>query len=220
MHHLFFDLDGTLTDSQEGIVRCIQHALAALDGPSYEDREISSYIGAPLHDVFLSLLNEHQKLAESAVVHYRERYDSIGIFENVVYQGIGEMLSELVGNDYRCFVVTSKPRVYAQRIIEHFHLGQYFDAIYGSELDGTNTIKADLIRHVIASEKLSPTEVVMIGDRHHDILGAKANETASIGVLWGYGTHEELSDCEADLLVNRPADLPQAISSLTDNEKK
>jgi len=143
-----------------------------------------------------------------AVALYRERFAVKGMFENSVYPGIVEVLAELSDHGAWLSVATVKPTVFAERIVEHFGLGRFFHGIYGSELDGNNSDKTHLLGHLLKSESLSPSDTIMIGDRAHDVLAAKANDVSSIGVLWGYGSREELVSAGADALCENPATLP------------
>jgi len=208
--NLLFDLDGTLTDPREGIVSCIKHALYTLRKPVPEDSELVKFIGPPLRASFYDLLLSEED-ADAAVAAYRDRFISLGIFENAIYEGIPEALEVLRTQGGRLFVATSKPRVFAERIIEHFGLGKHFSAIYGSELDGKLSDKGELVAYALASSKLAPNDTVMIGDRRHDIAGALANGVFAAGVLWGYGSREELTAAGAQKLYLRPNELEQIV---------
>lgn len=202
---LFFDLDGTLTDPREGIVGCIRHALERLGCSAPPDPELDSCIGPPLRESFCRLAGE--ALADAAVEHYRERFRATGMFENQVYPGVPEALAALGAAGWRLLVVTSKPAVFAEQIVRHFELAQHFGAVYGSELSGALTDKGQLIAHVLASEGLAPGQALMIGDRSHDVIGARKNAVRAAGVLWGYGTREELTGAGADRLYESVAAL-------------
>ncbi len=195
---LFFDLDGTLTDPREGIVGSIRHALQRLDCAVPPDPELDCCIGPPLRDSFCRLVGE--ALADVAVEHYRARFRVLGMFENRVYPGIPEALAALGAAGWRLLVVTSKPGVFAEQILRHFALNGYFAAVYGSELSGLRADKSELIAHVLASEGLAPEQALMIGDRCHDVVGARSNGVRAAGVLWGYGTREELGAAGAERL--------------------
>jgi phosphoglycolate phosphatase len=206
--NILMDLDGTLTDPREGIVACIRHALEGVGHECPPDSEMLSYIGPPLHDSFGMLFGagEAKKIAR-AIELYRERFSTVGMFENGVYPGIPEALAALQAPGVRLFVATSKPRIYAERIVEHYGLARYFGRVYGAELDGTRSKKADLIAHVLSTEALTPQETCMVGDRMHDMTGARANGVLPIGVLWGYGSREELLAAGAALLCEQPSNL-------------
>ncbi len=206
---ILFDLDGTLTDPKPGITRCIQYALSELGYIPPEAEELHWCIGPPLKDSFSQLLKTSDKaLVEKALSLYRSRFSTIGLFENLLYPQIVETLKAIRFAGYKTFVATSKPHVYATRIIEYFSLSLLFDGVYGSELDGTRSAKADLIAHILLTENLSHSSVVMIGDRQHDMIGAKRNHLAAIGVTYGYGTEEELKTHGADLIAHFPENIP------------
>lgn len=203
--YVYIDLDGTLTDPFEGISNCIAYALERLGHPQPGDDSLRHFIGPPLLEAFGELVGH--ELAPRALEHYRERFSEIGWRENTVYPGIHETLSAINGAGHRCFVATTKPHVFARRIVEHFELSPYFAAVYGSEFDGTRTDKTELLRY--AQDRRSATrDSVMIGDRHHDIAGALNNGMRAIGVTWGYGTVDELRGAGADCLAAAPAELP------------
>ena len=205
---LLFDLDGTLTDPGVGIVRCIRHALAALGRDEYDDARLRRCVGPPLADSFRLLLQtEDEATLARAVALYRERFGTVGLFENAVYDDIPELLRELHAQGRELYVVTSKPHVYARRIVRHFGLEGWFREIYGSKLDGTRVHKRELIRWVLEREQLAPGDACMIGDRGHDVAGARANGVRAIGVLWGYGSREELAAAGADALVEMVPEL-------------
>ena len=207
--NVLLDLDGTLTDPKQGIVGCIQHALRSLgqqDVP--EESALLRYIGPPLRAAFLELLpaDRHTEV-ELAIDKYRERYGAVGMFENSVYPGIPAALELLCQRGARLFLATAKPGFYARQILDHFKLSSHFEAIYGSELDGTRSDKGDLIRYILANSQLHPARTTMVGDRHHDALGAKANGVRSVGVLWGYGGREELLGAGVESLLSDPGEL-------------
>ena len=196
MHTIYFDLDGTLTDPKPGITRSIQYALKKLDQPVPTEDELTWCIGPPLH-ASLKRLTGTQELADRALLLYRERFADVGLFENEAYGGIEETLAALAATSPRMFVATSKPRVFAERIIDHFGLRRYFVRVFGSELDGTRVDKGDLLRYALDEEKVDPRSAVMIGDRSHDVVGARKNGMTAIGVLYCYGSEVELRDAGA-----------------------
>jgi phosphoglycolate phosphatase len=201
MNAVFFDLDGTLTNPKPGITRSIQYALERLGFAVPSEDDLVWCIGPPLHASFKKLVGSDE-LAHRAVELYRERFSEIGLYENETYAGIEETLSEVAAGR-RLFVATSKPKVYADRIIEHFGLGRYFEEVFGSELDGTRTDKADLLAYALAGTKADPRRSIMIGDRSHDIVGAGKNGMKAIGVLYGYGSLSELTEAGAYQLCER-----------------
>lgn len=201
---LLFDLDGTLTDSRPGIIASIRHALAAMGADdAHDDEALRMCLGPPLRESFANLLATRDAAAvDRAIVHYRERFADVGWRENSVYDGIVAELAVLAARGHRMLVCTSKPLVYAKRIVEHFGLDRWFTAIHGPGLDGAQDDKRDLLASLLREERLDPMHTVMIGDRHHDLRAARANGTRAVGVLWGYGSREELA--AADLLVATP----------------
>jgi phosphoglycolate phosphatase len=151
-------------------------------------------------------------LIERAMAFYRERFADVGLYENEVYPGIPAALDALGGVGGRLFVATSKPAVFADRIVRHFALAHHFGGVYGPELDGRLDDKADLLRHLLATEGLDPTGAVMVGDRYADILAGSANGVRAIGVLWGYGSRQELLDAGATAVCAAPGDLPACVT--------
>jgi len=212
---VFFDLDGTLANSSPGIVRSMQYALTSLGRTQHSKYKLEEFIGTPLLGTFAKLLEtEDDKLPLKALQFYRDRYSRKGLFESSVYAGVPKMLTEIGSGGVTLFVVTAKPTVFAERVISHLGLGKCFYRIYGSELDGRRADKTELIRHVLEQERLTPGETLMVGDRRHDIIGAKANGLRSAGVLWGYGSKEELSACKPDILVDTPTVLTEALGRI------
>jgi phosphoglycolate phosphatase len=196
MRIIYFDLDGTLTDPKPGITRSIQYALERLSRPVPSEDELVWCIGPPLH-ASLKKLTGSDALADRALLLYRERFADIGLFENEVFPGIEDTLSALAASGRRMFIATSKPAIYAERIVEHFGLKRYFERVFGSELDGTRTDKTDLLRYAIEVARVDPRQAIMIGDRGHDMIGARNNAMTAIGVLYGYGSRDELVDAGA-----------------------
>ncbi|SHI01469.1 HAD hydrolase-like protein [Desulfosporosinus lacus] len=200
---LLWDLDGTLTDSKEGITRSVQYALSRLDYPIPEADDLDWIIGPPLKESFKTLLQTtDEALLNQAIIIYRERFREIGLYENIVYPGIPELLLELKEKGCKHLLATSKPRVFAEKILQHFLLEEYFDVIMGSELNGQFAEKETVIEEVlkrVPGSSLSKT--VMIGDRKYDVLGARANQIDVIAVGYGYGTVDELQDANPDFIV-------------------
>ncbi|MBD2319511.1 HAD family hydrolase [Pseudanabaena sp. FACHB-1050] len=210
MDTVLFDLDGTLTDPKIGITTCIQYALHQLDYESPETAQLLWCIGPPLTVSFAKLLQTNDKaLIDRAITLYRDRFATVGLFENALYPQIPETLKSIRAAGYQTYIATSKPHVFAKRIIEHFALTSLFDGIYGSELDGTRSDKAELIQHILLTENLIPAKTVMVGDRSHDAIGAKKNQLLAIGVTYGYGTEEELKLHGVDLIANTPKEITQ-----------
>ncbi|MEH2482010.1 phosphoglycolate phosphatase [Nitrobacteraceae bacterium AZCC 2146] len=207
---VFFDLDGTLTDPKIGITGSIQYALAKLNVPVPAQDELTWCIGPPLRANFVALLGG-DKDADRAVDLYRERFGDVGLFENTLYDGIEETLTAVAASGRELFVATSKPHVFADRIIDHFGLRRYFTRVFGSELDGTRVNKSDLLRFALDETSTDPARAIMVGDRKHDIIGAANNGIRAIGVLYGYGSREELTSAGARHLVASPAEIPALI---------
>ena len=182
--NVLLDLDGTLTDSREGIILCMQHALRVLGREVPDADALLPIIGPPFRIAFRQLLpGATDAEVERAIEVYRERFVPVGMFENRVYAGVPESLERLRERGARLFVATSKPQVFARRILEHFQLGHHFEEIYGSELDGGLGDKAELIAHALAASRLKAADSIMVGDRHHDTAGAIANGVKPVGVL-------------------------------------
>ncbi len=212
--HLLFDLDGTLTDSRPGILKSMRHALTVLGIEPPSDEALVRFIGPPTQDAFRDLLGSSDPtLNARAIAVYRERFSTLGMFENSVYPGVVDGLEALRASDFTLLVATSKPEVYANQIIDHFELRRFFRHVYGSELTGERGSKGDLIEHVIASEGLTSGTTWMIGDRLHDIHGAKLNKLRAAGVTWGYGSREELMAAGADALFGSMPELVRALTS-------
>ena len=196
MNSAFFDLDGTLTDPKPGITGCIQYALDRLGFPVPHQDELVWCIGPPLHASLKKFVGTDE-LADRALELYRERFRDVGLYENRLYDGIGKTLSEVASGGRRLFVATSKPKIYADRIIDHFGLRHHFAHVFGSELDGTRTDKADLLAYALVETGMDRSRAIMIGDRSHDMVGARKNGMKAIGVLYGYGSLTELTEAGA-----------------------
>ena len=209
---LLFDLDGTLTDPKPGIVGSLRFALGRLNAPCPPDEVLATYIGPPLRRTFATLLDtDDSDRIEEAIGLYRQRFAGTGLYENRVYDGVPEMLERAAAATV-AYVATSKPAVYAERIVRHFGLAQHFRKVYGPELDGRYEDKAELLAHLLTRESVIPEAAVMIGDRQADVCAAKASGVRSIGVLWGYGSERELIDAGADVLCARPAELAAVLA--------
>jgi phosphoglycolate phosphatase len=208
--HVLFDLDGTLTDPRPGLVGAIQYALQRLGRPVPPEESLLWCIGPPLRTSFAALLDtdEETHLAR-AIEFYRERYGTTGLYENQVYAGIPEALAILRTASVTLFVATSKPHVFARRIVEHFGLDSFFRQIYGSEFDGRHMDKRDLLRHILEQEGFAPGRALMVGDRGADMVGARVNGLWAGGVTYGYGSAEELRSAGAQVLFSAPADIVQ-----------
>lgn len=213
MISVFLDLDGTLIDSREGIVTSLLHALREMDAELPAASELTWTIGPPIWQSLDILLGPGADI-EAAVAAYRERFGTVGLYEADVFDGIGEMFEDLKDMDARLFLATSKPQVYAEEIVSHFGIAPFLDGVYGSEMDGTHADKPSLLAHVISETESDPARTVMLGDRRFDIEGAKANEVASIGALWGFADEGELHLAEADALAAEPEEVPELVAEL------
>jgi phosphoglycolate phosphatase len=214
---LFFDLDGTLSDPSEGITKSVQHALQCLGRPYPGKSELQHYIGPPLRWTFPRLLGtDDDTLVETAIGYYRERYETIGLFENEVYPGIPELLQRLQDDGYPLYVVTSKPTVYADRIIRHFGLDRFFLEVYGPELDGRFDEKRELVEFILRERRLDPSRTVMIGDRARDVESGRTNGTRTIGVTYGFGSVEEIAAAKPDEICHRPSEIYPAVRRQTE----
>ncbi|MGD0318562.1 MAG: HAD hydrolase-like protein [Nitrososphaerales archaeon] len=207
--YLIFDLDGTVTDSKEGIVRCVNHALKSCGFPEVkQDRDLSWFVGPPLRVGFKELVGtSDDSLIERLVATYRERYATIGLYENVLYPGIAELLSDLFDREKVLILATSKPTTYAKKILEYFELARLFDRIIGSELDGTRSSKEEVIKLSIGAYGGPTAGYVMIGDRGDDIIDARRNNVDSIGVLYGYGTALEVTESNPTFVAKTVEDI-------------
>ena len=212
MDAIFFDLDGTLTDPKLGITSSIQYALQRLDLPVPSQDELTWCIGPPLRSSFVTMLGGEAR-ADLAVSLYRERFGDIGLYENKVYPDIEHILAALKQSHGRLFVATSKASVFAERIIDHFRLRDYFERVFGAELDGTRADKADLLAYALKNTAVNPKRALMIGDRSHDIIGAKKNDMAAVGVLYGYGSERELIEAGASHICATPRAVLDHISA-------
>ena len=191
--YILFDLDGTLVDSKEGIFNCIRYALDTMGVPVPEESILNCFIGPPLSWSFSTYFGMDDAQAARAVDAYREYYRAGGMLENSVYDGVTELLQKLNEAGVVCVVATSKPHIFANRILQHFSLDGYFSFVAGPELDGTRGEKSEVIAYALEQRGLSDRRsVLMIGDREHDVLGAKQFGMDSAGVLWGFGSEEEL----------------------------
>ena len=211
---LLFDLDGTLTDPRPGIVACLRHAMEGLGRACPDDEVLAALIGPPMRGTFARLLaTTDRDRIEAAMGLYRARYGETGLYENRVYDGIREMLAEVAVRAPAVFVATSKPTVYAERIVRHFGLDRHFTRVYGVDLGGRLDDKKDLLAHLLERERLTAADTVMIGDRAADVLAARANGVRAIGVLWGYGSEPELRAAGAEVLCAEPRALAGCLTA-------
>lgn len=209
--YILFDLDGTLTDSAQGITNSVAYSLDKF-GIKEEPANLTKFVGPPLLESYAKYYGFSPEQCREALEIYREYYATKGIFENEVYEGIPEMLEQLKNAGKEIILATSKPEDYAKIILKHFELDQFFLYIAGSDMAETRVQKKDVIAYALESCGITDKEkVIMVGDREHDILGAKAVGLDSIGVLYGYGDYEELSKAGADHIVEKPQHILQLL---------
>lgn len=205
---ILFDLDGTLTDSSPGIMNSIVYALKKCNISVENTDDLRKFLGPPLHESFRDFYGFDDEKSMEAVGFYREYFSTKGLLENEVYSGIREMLEDLKDNGKRLILATSKPQPFTDRIMAHFDLAKYFEFIAGSNMDGTRSKKAEVIAYALENcGIMGKSNVVMVGDREHDIIGAKTVGIDSIGVEYGYGDYDELSDAGATYIVKTVEEL-------------
>lgn len=211
--NILIDLDGTLTDPKVGITTSARYGLAKVGHPIPESENIDWIIGPPLKASLAKILNvdANDVLADQALLGYRERFAVTGLFENHVFEDVAETLAALKNKGYCLFLATAKPEVYARQILDHFDLLKYFEYPYGSELNGDRTNKGDLIAYILEKEQLHPDECLMIGDREHDIFGARHNGIETIAVEYGYGSKQELDQAQPKARIQKFSDLLNVI---------
>ena len=213
--YILFDLDGTVTDPMIGITKSVQYALNKFDIEVEDLNELCKFIGPPLKDSFMNFYNFTEEDALNAITYYREYFSTKGLYENTVYENFEDMLISLKEKNKSLIIATSKPTVFVEKILEHFNLKKYFDFIAGSNLDNTRTKKADVISYALEQQGITEvSEIIMIGDREHDVIGAKALNIESIGVLHGYGSYDELSNSGANYIVKDVKELHSLLISL------
>jgi phosphoglycolate phosphatase len=209
---LFFDLDGTISNNFVGIQRCLNHALGRMGYPLLATEDVAPFVGPPFRE---SLPKRFEGIdVEAALRLYRERYDVHGWLENEVYDGVREALRGLHLQGFTIALCTSKPRVFAEKIVAHFDLQRYFDGIYGPEFDGRFDKKHELLAHLVKKYDVSPERAIMIGDRDKDVEAAKFVGTHSLGVLWGFGNKEELQSAGVSRMIDHPSQLQHTIHSI------
>ena len=210
-NYILFDLDGTLTDPKVGICTCVQHALKSFGIEEPDLDKLECFIGPPLKDSFMEFYGLSEADAVAAIEKYRERFSTVGKFENEIYQGIPELLKDMKDYGYHLAVASSKPECFVKDILEHFDIAQYFEVVVGSELDGGRTDKAEVIQEALNRlfhyGRIKKDRIVMVGDRKFDVQGAKEMGVTSVAVGYGYGPAEELTEAAPDYLVNTVAEL-------------
>ncbi len=213
--YVFMDLDGTLTNPKLGITKSVRYALQSKGIIVEELNSLCKFIGPPLRESFMTFYGFDAVQAEELVTKYREYYKVTGIYENEVYDGMEELLSQLQASGRKIYVATSKPEEFAEKILEHFHLAHFFKDICGATMDGSRSTKEEIIRYTMERNGITEHEkVVMVGDREHDVLGAKAVGVASVGVLYGFGSREELQEAGADSIAMSVRDVFETIAGL------
>ena len=209
---ILFDLDGTLTDSAPGIKNCVRFGYESLGLKVPSEDQLQDFIGPPLY-LGARLAGLPGELIEDFISAYRVRFAEVGWQENSVYPGILNLLTELQAGGYRLAVATSKPEVFARKIVAHFGMEHFFDFIGGATLDNTRSLKADVISYVLENLD-SPERAIMIGDREHDVLGARVTGLDAIAVTWGYGSATEIATCEPKWVVSEPEEISNIIANL------
>ena len=208
---VLFDLDGTLTDPGRGITNSVAYSLKKFGIKVDDKKELYKFIGPPLYESFMKYYGFSKEEAETAVDYFREYFRDTGIFENEVYDGIEDLLKKIKASGRKIILATSKPEEFAKRILAHFGLDKYFDFVAGATMDSSRVNKGDVIAYALKKSCCSSENAVMIGDKMHDILGAKENSLASIGVLFGYGSREELENAGADYIAETVNDIIKVI---------
>lgn len=215
---VLFDLDGTLTDAAPGIINCVRYALDSLGIEHPDDATMRTFLGPPLYVTFAEHFGMNERQVREAIDLYRERYHDVGMLENEVYEGIPELLASLEANGVRMAIATSKPEFSATHILEHFNLIDHFEFIGADDLEGSRSSKQAVIAHVLANTGLDPQvhSLLMVGDRRHDVEGARIHGINTIGVLWGYGDEAELITAGAHQLVRTRPELSAALTAPLD----
>lgn len=212
-HTILFDLDGTLTDPGLGITNAVMYALDKLGYPVPPRASLYKFIGPPLQDSFAQFYSMDARRVELAVRFYREYYAAAGKFENGVYSGVPAALKALKEQGCHLLVATSKPESFSVEIIEHFGLAPYFDGVCGSTMDASRCKKGQVIAYALQTHKIDPAVAVMVGDREHDVIGAKENNLPCVGVLYGYGSRAELLAAGAAALAQTPGELAEILEA-------
>ena len=214
--YLLFDLDGTITDPKVGITTCVQYALEHFGIHEQDNDKLEPFIGPPLQDSFEQFYHMDAETAKKAVAKYRERFQTVGLYENEIYDGMLNLLKTLKEGGCRLAVASSKPTVFVKKILEHFDVAQYFDVVVGSELDGSRTKKEEVVQEALRQldpkGQASSGQMVMIGDRCFDVQGAKAHHLDSIGVAYGYAAEGELQQAGATFVVDTVQQLKELLT--------
>ncbi|WP_137791088.1 HAD family hydrolase [Bacillus sp. E(2018)] len=209
---ILFDLDGTLSDPKIGITKSVQFALKRMGITEENLDHLESFIGPPLQQSFSEFYSFDEPQIQTAIAHYRERFKDIGMYENTLYEHIPSLLQELSDNGHTLIIATSKPTVFAEEILKYFNIHHHFDLIVGSNLDGTRTSKTEIIQHILHHYNDQPKKsFIMIGDRKHDMIGAYNTGIDSIGVTYGYGSMEELTEANPTYIVKSVTELKKSL---------
>ncbi|WCN38391.1 HAD family hydrolase [Aneurinibacillus uraniidurans] len=216
---LLFDLDGTISDSKEGITKSVQYALKKLGIEEDDLNNLEPFIGPPLQESFRAFYSFTEERVNLAIEYYRERFKIKGMFENKLYPDIVELLHKLRTEGYILVVATSKPTEFAEKILLHFNISQYFNVIVGSNLDGTRINKTEIIEHILNQfNEFDKSCFLMIGDRKHDIIGARNTGIDSLGVTYGYGSHMELQQENATYIVHSVEEIKEILNRIGEND--
>ena len=214
--YLLFDLDGTITDPKVGITTCVQYALEHFGIHEPDNDKLEPFIGPPLQDSFEQFYHMDAETAKQAVAKYRERFQTVGLYENEIYDGMADLLKTLKEGGCRLAEASSKPTVFVKKILEHFDVVQYFDVVVGSELDGSRAKKEEVVQEALRQldpkGQVSSGQMVMIGDRYFDVQGAKAHHLDSIGVAYGYAAEGELEQAGATFVVDTVQQLKELLT--------
>ena len=212
--YLLFDLDGTLTDSALGITNSVKYALCKFGITENDEKKLCTFVGPPLYDSFRDLYGMSHDDANLAIVYYREYYVSNGLYENSVYKGIRELLERLFNDGRKIILATSKPEGFAREILKNFSLDGYFYEVFGATMDERLCKKDDIIAYALEKTGISPDDSIMIGDRRYDIEGGRKNYLVTVGVLYGYGTREELVGAGADYIASTVNELEKILEKI------
>lgn len=214
MEYILFDLDGTVTNPQKGITNSVAYALEYFGIHTEDNITLNKYIGPPLRQSFMEFAGLSEEQSHIGMMKYREYYGPKGIYENQVYEGIPELFEKLKSEGKKIILATSKPWIYAEMILEKFDLKKYFDFVSGSELNGVRTGKADVIKYAIEKYNIPINNAVMVGDREHDIIGAKKNGLKTIGVLYGFGSEKEFKSAGVDYIAESVEEIFNIVENL------
>jgi len=210
--NIYFDLDGTLVDSKPGIFESVKYALSFFGIEEKDEEKLNLFIGPPLFDAFVSVYGMDEKEAEEAVAKYRENYrGNNAILKYAVYDGVEKMLKDLKESGKKLYVATAKPTEFAKKILDDAGLSHYFEEIFGASFDETRRTKSKVIAYAIEQNNHNKEEILMVGDRENDVTGAMKNEISVIGILYGYGTEEELKEAGCKTIVSHPEEVKKYI---------